>query len=704
LRKKMSHLKISILEGKTVEGRTEYEFPSDKTVVTLGRDPEHCDIVFDDSLRSQGVGNEHLSLRRSLGRYELDLNTKNYVAVDGRPAFEGQEITGEAVLDLDRGARVRAEIVQDRAETIAQQKAGAQPGRLAARNRVLVVTALAVALALAGVVWVNSLRIGGIDADIEKASDVSERILERTAEATYLVLVKNSEGGESAVGTAWVATDGGVPKVVTNAHVAEIRDGLTDGQQLYIRSSKAPEYREHRVVAHRIHPGYERFRALTASYEPIVESAQGGQERIQQIDAADVALLEVEQAELLEPPLTVLPESELQSLRTGMEVAYVGYPTENMVPGNLRRPTPVTQKDELIAVTDFFLVRHNDGENRLVQHALPSTGGASGSPIVDSHGRVVAVLSAGNVVPIQGGRFPLAVDVNFAQRVDFVHDLLEDRADRATERYVLQWQEGLAAFDSLPEIALVEALERILGLLGHDRVPEPRTIRAELPPADGGPATARHDLGTMENAVVLVRAVPSMPADLDLALAANNTGVAVDEAYSQSALVDHRVSGRQSLEVEIRAASRLDEDSAVPYTMEIYRWSMAEVPYARLAENMAISATRQAIGTSEDPQLILEERATLSEKPIPPLDVPLVQRELQAQVDGVYLFLAYPREGGEDIDLLLADASGQLLGRDVEYRPEAYVQVALSAGDTVQMLAAHSQRGGIPIALRVYRW
>jgi len=51
----------------------------------------------------------------------------------------------------------------------------------------------------------------------------------------------------------------------------------------------------------------------------------------------------------------------------------------------------------ITAVTDYWGSQADEGDRLLVQHNLPSTGGASGSPIFDQNGEVVAVLCAGNI-------------------------------------------------------------------------------------------------------------------------------------------------------------------------------------------------------------------------------------------------------------------------------------------------------------------
>jgi len=105
-----------VLEGQTVDGRTDYDFPAlpgrSEVKIAVGRDPDHCTIVFADELRHHGLGNEHLTFRRSHGRYQLDLNTQNAVLVDGRKAFEEKELRGTHVIQLGNAVKLQATVVE----------------------------------------------------------------------------------------------------------------------------------------------------------------------------------------------------------------------------------------------------------------------------------------------------------------------------------------------------------------------------------------------------------------------------------------------------------------------------------------------------------------------------------------------------------------------------------------------------------------
>jgi hypothetical protein len=92
---------------------------------------------------------------------------------------------------------------------------------------------------------------------------------------------------------------------------------------------------------------------------------------------------------------------------------------------------------------------------QLIQHDLPATGGASGSPIVGASGRVVALLNAGNVFMVNGDRVPNAALVNFAQRADLVRDLLDGTAEQKLAEARNHWRSVAESFasanDFMPE-------------------------------------------------------------------------------------------------------------------------------------------------------------------------------------------------------------------------------------------------------------
>ncbi len=135
--------------------------------------------------------------------------------------------------------------------------------------------------------------------------------------------------------------------------------------------------------------------------------------------------------------LKLAPEKKLHKLKSGTPIAFLGFPMERLggEKGNVNPDYPIAsmQSGIIVAVSDFDLKDAGAENNVNIRHNLPSAGGASGSPIFDTDGEVVAALWGGNmigqVVATASGtavtRAPSAAQINYAVRIDLLDGMGE---------------------------------------------------------------------------------------------------------------------------------------------------------------------------------------------------------------------------------------------------------------------------------------
>lgn len=116
----------------------------------------------------------------------------------------------------------------------------------------------------------------------------------------------------------------------------------------------------------------------------------------------------------------IASEKTLWELKSGDPIGYLGFPMEN-IPGDnvdIQNPIASMQTGIIVAVSDFELKNSGSCNNFLIRHNLPSSGGASGSPLFNSKGVVIAVHNAGSKIP--GTRFSSGSLINYGVRVDLL--------------------------------------------------------------------------------------------------------------------------------------------------------------------------------------------------------------------------------------------------------------------------------------------
>jgi hypothetical protein len=463
------------LAGKVIS------FDDHVETIKIGRNPGQCQVVFPPD--ETHVGREHFALQRVLGRYRVILNGEDRVFINGKEAYHEQELPDSADIRLGpQGPQIVATTsdASGLPPTIGRGKR--QPGlgtelageRLKSSRGLHVAVLALLVVATASVVGyqlhhetaeevidngnlqrdtsnglneTNEQLKQAIDELKKTAPDLAEH-LQTAAPSVYLVLVKNP-WGEFSDGTAWVIADG---TLATNAHVAEtFLSGLGPADKMIVRSCSNPPV-DLEVTSVQIHPGYQRFDEVVVDREPSLVDTGGSRVPLNLVSACDVGLLKVSNGASLAPPLPMATDLEAQAMKSGDPVGMVGYPSENVTGHSTATPQPSVQSGRIARLTDFLLRTDGGAQtSQLVHHSIPETGGASGSPILNNDGLVVAINCGANFITINGTRIPTAVGLNFAQRVDVVRELVEQRADQAEKPREDQWNAELPNFSLLSD-------------------------------------------------------------------------------------------------------------------------------------------------------------------------------------------------------------------------------------------------------------
>jgi hypothetical protein len=272
--------------------------------------------------------------------------------------------------------------------------------------------AVVLVLALAGgVLWRWQRSSGNAD---ERLAAMAH---EYEAAVGVVVLVHPGiDGGQpTPCATAWAV---GERLFVTNSHVTEtVQMVLDKGGTVFVVLNRHPD-RHIRVLSAKIHSRYNENELNFEGKSPAVP-------------AYDVGLLHTEESAPVH--FRLASRNELDRIDSGYRVAYLGFPMENMAGGgvDVRNPVATMQSGIVTSATDYWLAKAPFEKRLLIQHNLAAAGGASGSPVFNADGEVVAVLSAGNIVgalTLSSGepkltRAPSGVLVNFAQRVDLLGQL-----------------------------------------------------------------------------------------------------------------------------------------------------------------------------------------------------------------------------------------------------------------------------------------
>jgi hypothetical protein len=449
-------------------------FPAGTEEITFGRERTNA-LVFPPEARIVSRNHGRLYRQRS-GDYAIEAFGDHYIEIDGYPAERGQSVKDGATIRLGGkdgpAIRVRVEAAADAAaatadggKTLAQKAVQPVSKSLARLGRYQLIGLAAILIVAAAVAFLY-FRIPSLETElaalrdnVTTAAEADFVSTDALRAAAYAVILRDRDGKELLQGTAWVY---GPAVLVTNAHVAALFDRLRRGEVLLVRPPASVGGEDHIVTASQLHPGYLAFKAFLQEAEETSTGFRAMTKGLVLPSAYDVGALEVENGDTLGPALAVADGVDAESLAPGASLAYAGYPVEGVATQKSAQiaPNPQLQFGAVTSLTDYFLFGGDAGNAFLVQNSLPATGGASGSPVVDRSGKVVAVLSGGTVIATETGRTPSAVLINYAQRADLIAGAL-DPSTFDLDAARAAWLSLLARFDA-HEAAMIAATKASL--------------------------------------------------------------------------------------------------------------------------------------------------------------------------------------------------------------------------------------------------
>lgn len=233
--------------------------------------------------------------------------------------------------------------------------------------------------------------------------------------AVGLLSISDPQGEAVSFGTGWMV---GPRAMATNAHVAkDAQQAIEQGYSCWASFGGVQGPRTAKIVQIVMHPKYG-------------DPGPGPHGGKLAVPAYDVALLILDQDQ--QGFLPIASPEKLMHLAPGTRVGYLGYPMEDMAGGgaNSQNPAAIMKSGIVSQVTDWWLGQTDAPQRYLIQHDLGVAGGASGSPLFDTEGQVIGIISAGNMaagVDIASGqvkRIPSGVLLNFAQRIDLLGELM----------------------------------------------------------------------------------------------------------------------------------------------------------------------------------------------------------------------------------------------------------------------------------------
>lgn len=438
--------------------------------IVFGRDPAACDVVYPPD--AVIVARRHFALVQTPhGDWVVELFGTPYVAVDGEPADPQKPVTSGSVIELGQKGGPSFEVTvadegigTDLPRTLPQEQvtgsraAAGQAVRSARTARRIALAGLVLAILAAGSAgwfYYHSIRSDRQFAETLRhlndtqarlaAESIPREFRERLAQAAFLVVLRDAAGHERGVATAFpIAPD----MLATAAHVAVERDEvIKKGGKMLVRAPGTGADRQTwEVLWHKPHAAYEPLDEFLTRDPLVVPSAgsaadPSGIRFLTSGNGYDVALMRVE-GPPLSPILELATAEDIAKLRAGDPLAYAGYPQQFVAGSELSAlaAQPELRTGFVTSLTDLFAMPTDPEHRRLVHHNMGTTVGTSGSPIISSSGRVVALHNRSSYVSLADGRqVPSGALINYAQRIDLLLDVMSGKAETSVDEEKVYW-------------------------------------------------------------------------------------------------------------------------------------------------------------------------------------------------------------------------------------------------------------------------
>lgn len=269
-------------------------------------------------------------------------------------------------------------------------------------------------VSIVGLIYMFSRPNANGDSAGQNQLDFASEIYNKHKDSVFLVRILLEAGSSNptekvvGVATAFVVEETGL--LATNSHVVDSVTPLLGKKGIRISIVSIGGKKEHIITDAYKHSRYK-------SNDPT---------------SVDVGILKVkldEGVKLL--PVSLATKDDLKKLSPGTLLCYIGYPSytsgkEAIEYNNSQKITPrVYQGTALRFRSESGGIAEDSSNVAVVEHNMDTKGGASGSPIFNRLGQVVAIHSGGGSIRLPNN-IVIKHNANFGVNIKFIQDILRD--------------------------------------------------------------------------------------------------------------------------------------------------------------------------------------------------------------------------------------------------------------------------------------